>query len=60
MTTVRLSPYQRIVQAAKAGRGVRLSVDETAEIAQDDAIKQVAERDDREQREHELMEREGE
>jgi hypothetical protein len=30
--------YRRIMKAAKAGRGVRLSVDEVWAISQDDAI----------------------
>ncbi len=43
---MRLSPYQRIVRAAKAGRGVRLSADETFSLAHDDAIATVAAQDD--------------
>ncbi|MFJ6322317.1 MULTISPECIES: hypothetical protein [unclassified Rhizobium] len=39
----RLSPYTRIVLAAKKGVGVRLSPDEVWEMAHDDAIATVAE-----------------
>lgn len=41
----RRSPYVRIVEAAKNGRGVRLSHDECCELAADDAIAAVAEHD---------------
>ena len=35
----KLSPYQRIVKAAKAGRGIRLSADECFDLGEmDDAI----------------------
>ena len=37
------TPHERIIEAAKAGRGVRLTVDEVAELADDDAIRQAAE-----------------
>lgn len=42
----KLTPYQRIVKAAQAGRGVRLSAGETFNMGVlDDAIVQAAERD---------------
>ena len=40
------SPYQKIVMAAKAGRGVRLSAKECFEMAMDTAIRDLAENDD--------------
>jgi hypothetical protein len=47
----KLTPYQRIVRAAKAGRGVRLSADECFDLGEmDDAIFTRARLDDEEQR----------
>jgi hypothetical protein len=40
------TPYQRILRAAPAGRGVRLSADDVWRLAQDDAIRARAEIDD--------------
>ncbi|MEY4783259.1 MAG: hypothetical protein RIR41_1194 [Pseudomonadota bacterium] len=40
------TPYQRIMAAAKEGRGVRLSALEVAQMSCDDAIVQVASNDD--------------
>lgn len=42
----KLSPYQRIVRAAKRGTGVRLSPDECWQMHLDDAIATVAWRDE--------------
>lgn len=42
----RLSAYQRIVRAAKRGTGLRLDADEVAKLAQDEAIRSIAEQDD--------------
>lgn len=42
----KLTPYQRIVRNAEQGRGVRLSADETSEMALDAAIWQLAQHDD--------------
>ena len=39
------SPYARIVRNACAGKGVRLTVEETRMLANDDAIHQVGLRD---------------
>lgn len=44
-----LTPYQRIVQAARRRVGVRLSAEEVAKLANDDAILTVAEHDDEDQ-----------
>lgn len=41
-----MSPYQRIIRAARLGRGVRLSADEVAAMIMDDAIETVARNDD--------------
>ncbi len=38
-----MHPYRRIVEAAKVGKGVRLSAEEVAWIAHDDAIETHAE-----------------
>lgn len=38
----RKTPHQRIMDAAAAGRGMRLSVDEVWSLSQDDAIRQCA------------------
>lgn len=40
------SPYQRIVDAAKKGVGVRLSFEECHEMSRDTAICDLAENDD--------------
>ena len=42
----KLSPYQRIILAAKLGFGVHLSADEVFGMSQDTAMVQVAENDD--------------
>lgn len=43
----KLTPYQRIVRAAKAGRGCLLSADDCFQLGvMDDAITTVAQRDD--------------
>ena len=42
----KLSPYQRIVRAAKEGKGVHLSGDEVFAMALDDAIETMAYNDD--------------
>ncbi len=39
-------PYQRIMRAAKAGTGVRLTEDEARQLSRDQAIVQRAEWDD--------------
>lgn len=41
-----MSPYQRIMKAARDGKGIRLSADEVRQLAEDDAIQQVATEDD--------------
>ena len=43
------SPYQRIVLAAKKGRGVHLSADEAFQMSMDTAISDLAANDDEEQ-----------
>jgi hypothetical protein len=45
-----LTPYQRIMRAAAAGRGVRLTAAECVQMSRDDAIATVAENDDRRMR----------
>lgn len=40
------SPHQRIVEAARKGKGVRLSATETSELAGDDAVQRCAGNDD--------------
>lgn len=42
----RLSPYQRIMRASVAKKGVRLSAHEVAELARDHAIEEAAAEDD--------------
>lgn len=42
----RLTPYQKIMRAAKLGRGVRLTADEVFEMSMDDAISTCALGDD--------------
>jgi hypothetical protein len=42
----KLTPWQRIIRAAKAGRGLRLTADEIYMLSQDDAIEQRARNDD--------------
>lgn len=44
--TSKLTPYQRIMRAAKAGQGVRLSAAEVAWLARDHAIITCARKDD--------------
>ena len=44
--STKLTPYQRIVRAAKTGTGVRLTADEAWQMARDTAILQRAEWDD--------------
>ena len=39
----KVNPYERILRAAQAGRGVRLTADEAWELAQDGAIQARAE-----------------
>ena len=41
-----LTPYQRIMRAAQAGRGVRLSAEDCWAMSRDDAISALAENDD--------------
>jgi hypothetical protein len=41
-----MTPYQKILRAAERGKGVRLSADDVAHLAQDTAICTVAEHDD--------------
>lgn len=41
-----MTPYQRIVAAAKLGKGVRLSAAEVAQMARDSAIVELAENDE--------------
>ncbi len=43
------TPYQRIMRAAREGRGIRLSADEAFLMAQDTAIADAANSDDRAQ-----------
>lgn len=43
---MKLSPHQRIMKAAKAGKGLRLSAEEVQRLAADDAIARVASGDD--------------
>lgn len=38
----RQSPYRRIMRAAEQGKGLKLSADEVAELAQDTAIQSAA------------------
>lgn len=40
------TPYQRIMKAAKAGKGVRLTAQEAEELSRDDAIQTRATMDD--------------
>lgn len=49
----RLTPYQRIVRAAREGRGVRITAREAQEMARDTAIRDLAMNDDEEQEGHE-------
>ena len=42
----KLSPYQRIIRAAKIGKGVLLNPDEVRNMAIDTAIRDLAENDD--------------
>jgi hypothetical protein len=42
----KLTPWQRIIRAAKEGKGIRLSADEVYMLSQDDAIEQRARNDD--------------
>lgn len=44
----KLTPYQRIMRAAKRGKGVLLSVSDVLKMAGDQAIVQLAENDDEE------------
>lgn len=44
--TRKLTPHQRIVRAAEARRGVRLTADEAFDLAVDEAIRHAAENDD--------------
>lgn len=44
------TPYQRIVRAAKARRGVRLTAEEVREMSNDDAISKLASNDDEAER----------
>lgn len=44
-----LTPHQRIMRAAKAGKGVRLSADEVFALSLDDAISSAALNDDEDQ-----------
>lgn len=41
-----MTPYQRIMAAAKLGRGVRLTAEEVRQMSRDSAILQLAELDD--------------
>jgi hypothetical protein len=45
-TKPRLTPWQRIAQAAKRGTGLRLSADEVFRLSMDDAIMRRAALDD--------------
>lgn len=45
----KLTPWQRIMDAAKSGRGIRLSYDEVARLSMDYAIETKARNDDEEQ-----------
>lgn len=45
MSTPTPTVYQRIMQAAKRGAGLRLSADDVWQLTQDDAIETRAERD---------------
>ena len=54
--STKLTPYQRIVRAAKVGAGVRLTADEVWKMARDTAILQRAEWDDDPQGEREQVE----
>jgi hypothetical protein len=44
------TPYQRIVRAAEAGRGVRLTAAETRAMSNDDAVSKLASNDDEAER----------
>lgn len=51
MTTKwRKTPYQRIVEAANKGKGVRLSALDVARMSLDEAISMLAENDDQDER----------
>lgn len=41
-----LTPYRRIMEAAKAGRGIRLTAEEVWELSRDDAIERRARLDE--------------
>ena len=41
-----LSPWQKIMRAAKAGRGLRLTAEEVVKLAHDDAIMTMAANED--------------
>jgi hypothetical protein len=49
----RLTPYQRIVLAAKRGMGCYLTARTCAHMARDEAIRQLAENDDEDDAEKE-------
>lgn len=49
MTIQQRTPWQKIVRAAKAGRGLRLTADEVFKLFMDDAIETKATNDDIEQ-----------
>ncbi len=42
----KLSPYQRIMRASEAGRGLWLTAEEVGRMSQDDAITALASNDD--------------
>jgi len=54
MNNWKKTPYQRIVEAARLRRGIRLSLDDVACMADDDAIRLLAENDDEAQRDTEV------
>ncbi len=44
----KLTPWQKIMRAARRGTGLHLSPEEVGRLSMDDAIESVAENDDRE------------
>lgn len=46
----KLTPFQKIMRAAKKGRGIRLTANEVFQLSRDDAIATAASNDDEQQR----------